>query len=527
MNNYIHIIITGAGVLAGILSCFLIFKALKSKKANEAIAVLEQLKQKLESAENQIHEKNQSLQLLEEKNKEAETQNKQLGENLIRYREQSLIIPELKENLKNASELIENLRQKNQEESFARIKSEQKLENYENLQETLKKKDMEISFLNEKISDLQSRLSDLAARFEEQKKQNQERIHDLNEAKDKMALQFESLANRILEEKTQKFTEQNKTNLNEILNPVKEQIGEFRNRIDQIHYEDSQNRSKLSEQISGLFKINQEMNKEAKNLTRALKGDNKIQGNWGEMILEKVLEQSGLRKGKEYIVQTGFRNSENRLFKPDVIVHLPDDKDIIIDSKVSLNSYNEYINALEKEDQEKTLKAHVMSVKAHITGLAEKNYENLEGIRSLDFILMFMPIDAAFMAAFQYDENLFNLAFEKRIVVVTPTTLLATLRTIENIWRYERQNQNSAQIAEKAGKIYEKLTGFLIDFEKLGKSIDTLKSTYKSASNKLTSGRGNLIKQAQGFIELGVSVKKEIPSSFSKNADFMEDEDLN
>jgi len=351
--------------------------------------------------------------------------------------------------------------------------------------------------------------------LEEQQKQNDERLKEFGEVKKRMTVEFENLANKILEDKSKRFTDQNKTNLDELLKPMHTQLGDFRKRVDQIHHEDSKSRSTLQGQIEQLNTLNQQMNKEAKNLTRALKGDNKAQGNWGEMILEKVLEQSGLRKGKEYEIQRAFRDSENSLLKPDVIVHLPEEKDIVIDSKVSLIHYNEYINNEDETEQKNALAAHVNSVRKHINDLGGKDYSSLKGLRSLDFILMFMPIDAAFMAAFQADEKLFNTAFEKKIVVVTPTTLLATLRTIENIWRYERQNENSRQIADKAGTIYDKLRGFLEDFEKIGKQLDTVHSTYDGAMNKLTRGKGNLIRQAEGFVELGVKVKKEMPKSIT------------
>ena len=358
-------------------------------------------------------------------------------------------------------------------------------------------------------------LTESKVRLEEQQKQNDERLKEFGEVKKRMTVEFENLANKILEDKSKRFTDQNKTNLDELLKPMHTQLGDFRKRVDQIHHEDSKSRSTLQGQIEQLNTLNQQMNKEAKNLTRALKGDNKAQGNWGEMILEKVLEQSGLRKGKEYEIQRAFRDSENSLLKPDVIVHLPEEKDIVIDSKVSLIHYNEYINNEDETEQKNALAAHVNSVRKHINDLGGKDYSSLKGLRSLDFILMFMPIDAAFMAAFQADEKLFNTAFEKKIVVVTPTTLLATLRTIENIWRYERQNENSRQIADKAGTIYDKLRGFLEDFEKIGKQLDTVHSTYDGAMNKLTRGKGNLIRQAEGFVELGVKVKKEMPKSIT------------
>lgn len=352
-------------------------------------------------------------------------------------------------------------------------------------------------------------------RFEEQEKQLRQRILDFENQEKRMAGEFENLANRIMEEKGRRFARQNRESLDEILKPVREQLGEFRERLDHIHSEDARDRSGLREQLKNLSDLNQQMNREARNLTRALKGDNKIQGNWGEMILERVLEKSGLRKGKEYEVQGGFYDSDNRLLKPDVIIRLPEDKDVVIDSKVSLLAYNNYV-ALEdsRERKEAALREHVQAVRSHIKSLSGKDYSSLKGLRSLDFVLMFMPIDAAFMAAFQEDEELFNEAFERKIVIVTPTTLLATLRTIENIWRYERQNENARSIAERAGKLYDKLCIFLEDFEKIGRQLNTVHSTYDSALNRLNQGRGNLIQQAETFRELGVKVKKELPDEF-------------
>jgi DNA recombination protein RmuC len=379
----------------------------------------------------------------------------------------------------------------------------------------LAKLESTITEQDEQIRTLTEQETSSRIRLEEQKKQSDERIKEFTEVKKRMTTDFENLANKILEEKSKRFTDQNKSNMDELLKPMRTQLGDFRKRVDQIHHEDSKARSTLQGHIEQLNTLNQEMNKEAKNLTRALKGDNKAQGNWGEMILEKVLEQSGLRKGKEYEIQRAFRDTENSLLKPDVIVHLPEGKDIVIDSKVSLIHYNEYINSDDAEEQKKALEAHIASVRKHINDLSAKDYSSLKGIRSLDFILLFMPIDAAFMAAFQADEKLFNTAFEKKIVVVTPTTLLATLRTIENIWRYERQNENSRQIADKAGTIYDKLRGFIEDFEKIGKQLDTVHTTYEGAMNKLTRGRGNLIRQAESFIDLGVKVKKEMPKTIT------------
>ena len=397
------------------------------------------------------------------------------------------------------------------------------IQNYKTIQE---KKDLNTA-VHEKekiIKSLSEEKTEFKIRLDEQNKNNQERLNEFNKNRKLMKIEFENLAGTILEEKSKRFSQQNIISLNDLLNPMREQLGDFRKRVDQIHNEDSKDRSTLQEQIIQLNTLNQQMNKEAKNLTRALTGDKKVQGNWGEMILEKVLEQSGLRKGVEYETQTGFRDPDNNLLKPDVIVHLPEGKDIIIDSKVSLINYNEYVNCEDEIQQQTALKAHVQSVSNHIKNLSSKDYSNLKELRSLDFILMFMPIDAAFMAAFQHDEQLFNTAFENKIIVVTSTTLLATLRTIENIWRYERQNENARKVADSAGLVYDKLRGFLEDFEKIGKQLNTVHTTYDTAMNKLTLGRGNLIRQAESFVELGVKIKKQLPKDIVERAEIKIDE---
>ena len=372
---------------------------------------------------------------------------------------------------------------------------------------------------NGELAEAHARISTLRTRLEEQEKANAERLKQLEEAKAQMSAEFENLANRILEEKSRKFTDQNKTQLGELLKPMREQMDGFRKRVDDIHAAESKERGSLREQLDRLRELNQQINQEAVNLTRALKGDKKAQGNWGELILERVLEQSGLRKGVEYETQGAFRDSEGRQRRPDVIIHLPEGKHVVVDSKVSLLAYNEYVSAQDEQTRERALSEHVGAVHKHINELAGKHYGELKGLNSLDFVLLFMPIEPAFVAAFQADEQLFGKAFEQRIIVVTPTTLLATLRTIENIWRYERQNENAREIAERAGAVYDKLRGFVEDMEKLGNQLMTVHGTYEGAMNKLTRGRGNLISQSQKFVDLGVKVKKELPKAVLEQSD--------
>jgi DNA recombination protein RmuC len=376
----------------------------------------------------------------------------------------------------------------------------------------------EIHQLQEQSAHDGQALAEAKTRLQEQHRHNEEKLKEFELAQERLKVEFENLANRILEEKGRRFDEQSRKSMDAVLNPVREQLSDFRKRIDDIHSSDTRERASLKTELQQLHTLNQQMNDEARNLTRALKGDKKAQGNWGELILEKVLEESGLRKGKEYEVQGSFRDSDGKLLRPDVIIHLPEGKDIIVDSKVSLSAYDAYIRADEELEQQQSIAQLVKDVKTHIDQLSGKQYEDLKGINSLDFVLMFMPVEPAFIAAFQQAPELFSSAFENKIVVVTPTTLLASLRTIENIWRFEHQNEHARVIADKAGTVYDKLRGFLDDFEKVGAQLETVHKTYAAARNKLVEGRGNLVRQTESFVELGVKVKKKLPQSVLDDA---------
>ena len=409
-------------------------------------------------------------------------------------------------------------------EAAKRASAEQQCSRIGELEDEVATYKNKIDSLNTDLTNLQATNAELHTRIEEQRNSANDKLELLQNAEKQLIHQFESLAGKILEEKSKTFTEQNKANLDNILNPLREQLTSFKKKVDDVYVNDSKDRATLKEAIKNLNLENQRISAEANNLARALKGDRKVQGNWGELILERVLEQSGLRKGIEYDTQAGFRDSDNRLLKPDVVIHLPDAKDIIIDSKVSLVAYESYSSAETDEVQKIALNKHTQSIRNHIKGLSEKNYADIKGLKSLDFILMFMPIDAAFLTAFHHDESLFSDAFRHNIVVVTPTTLLATLRTIENIWRYERQNENAKIIAGKAGTLYDKLRGFVDEFEKLGTQISTVQSTYDGVMNKLTRGKGNLIRQANSFTTLGVKVKKPLSKSITEQSDLEDDE---
>ena len=335
-----------------------------------------------------------------------------------------------------------------------------------------------------------------------------EQKKDIESMHEKLQIQFKNLANEILEEKTKKFTDQNKTNMSDILNPLKEKILEFEKKVEQTNKESIERNSALKEQITGLKELNIQITKEAENLTKALKGESKTQGNWGEFLLETILEKSGLTKGDQYELQVSKTSEEGRRSQPDVVVHLPEDKHIIIDSKVSLTAYEKYVRSEIELEREMEIKNHLLSIRSHIKGLNEKNYQSLYEIGSLDFVLLFMPIESAFSLAVQNDPGLFTDAYDKNIVIVSPSTLIATLRTIASIWRQENQNRNALEIARHGGQLYDKFVAFCEDLVKIGENLNTTKKNYDQAMNKLSSGKGNLVNRADKLRELGAKTTK-------------------
>ncbi|MEK6615483.1 MAG: DNA recombination protein RmuC, partial [Bacteroidota bacterium] len=336
--------------------------------------------------------------------------------------------------------------------------------------------------------------------LEEKRRTQKEEIDTLQKT---FTTEFENLANKIFEDKSKKFTEQNKTNLENILNPLKENITKFEKKVDDTYKAEASERNSLKGEIKSLVTLNKQISEEANNLAKALKGDSKKQGNWGEIILEKVLERSGLQKGVEYEMQVSFTAEDGKRVQPDVIIHLPDKKHIVIDSKVSLVAYESYVNAQTEEEQERNLQAHITSVKNHIKGLSEKNYQALEQLNTPDFVLLFMPIESSFSLAVQADNEIFNFAWEKKIVIVSPSTLLATLRTIASLWKQERQTKNALEIAEEGGKLYDKFVLFVDDLISIGKKMDEAKTNYSEAMKKLHDGTGNLVRRAEKMKTLG------------------------
>ena len=379
---------------------------------------------------------------------------------------------------------------------------------------------------NEKDS-LAIQLSKKEVDFENLWERNKEQKDEVEKLQEKFTKEFENLANKILDEKSNKFTEQNKENIKNILSPLQDKIQLFEKKVEDTHKESIDYHAALRQQILGLREMNIQMSKETINLTKALKGDSKMQGNWGELVLERVLEKSGLEKGREYEVQQAFTTEDgNRVF-PDVVINLPDGKKMIVDSKVSLTAYEKYIN--EEEDELKTgyLKEHVNSIKRHVEQLGNKNYQDLYQIESPDFVLLFIPIEPAFAMALNEDTTLYNKAFEKNIVIVTPATLLATLRTIDSMWANQKQQENAFEIARQAGALYDKFEGFVSDLIKIGKKIDESKTEYSSAMNKLIEGKGNLITSVEKLKKMGAKAKKSLPESIINRANKEENEQLN
>lgn len=384
------------------------------------------------------------------------------------------------------------------------------------LQTELKAEREKAEKLTSENSSLKSDYTNLQTKLSEQK----EEIEKLQE---KFTKEFENLANKIFEEKGNKFTEQNKEKLGEILNPLREKISEFERKVEETSKESIKGNASLREQLQMLKEMNQKITQEATNLTNALKGQSKTQGNWGEFILESILEKSGLVKGREYVVQESITAESGKRFQPDVIINLPENKSIIIDSKVSLVGYEKFISSDDEREKQLALREHINSIRSHIKNLSGKNYQNLYQIESLDFVLMFMPIEPAFAYAVQNDASLFTDAFERNIVIVSPSTLLATLRTIASIWRQENQNRNAMEIAKQSGDMLDKFTAFVDDLLSVGKGLMSAKDNYDKAMNKLVDGRGNLVNRAEKIKQLGAKASKTLPPSILNRADLDDD----
>jgi DNA recombination protein RmuC len=393
------------------------------------------------------------------------------------------------------------------------------------------------SLLELQIANLKTELSEWQSKFEKASRELSSSENEvknltlkLNEQKaellviqTQMQKDFAILADKILDEKSQKFIEKNDQQLKGILDPLKERLKQYEDRVDVTHRETERERSAMKEQLKMLTDMNAKMSQEALNLTRALKGDTKTQGNWGELILEKILEKSGLEKGREYDVQQNFTAENGQRSMPDVIIRLPDGKNLIIDSKVSLVAYEKYMSSDNEAEREVILKEHVLSLRGHVKNLSSKSYHQLYNINSPDFVLLFVPIESAFALAVSANNDLYNEAFDKNIIIVSTSTLLATLRTIANVWKQEYQSQNAMEIARQGADLYEKFVAFTDDLIKVGKKMDESKEQYSEAMKKLSAGRGNLINRAENMKKLGLKVDKQITQSLIERSEKQND----
>lgn len=466
--NYLTIIVAFIAILAGLL---IILQFSRQKYENqlknlqdEAMLKLKALNEKIElnhsAYENQINTLNTSNRKLEEEKKI------------------------IKESLEDKLRLVEK----------------HSKENGENVVKTYELK------INNLVEIQEAKEKSLLKEFEIKEANFNEKISLLEESKKQMKIEFENLANKLFDENQKKSN----VNLTQVLTSFKDQLESFGKRVNDIYNEETKQRTSLLTEIKNLKELNNQIATDAINLTKALKGQNKIQGDWGEMILSSILEQTGLKEGREYTVQGSFNDENGRKLRPDIIVHLPNKKDIIIDSKVSLNSYLQYCKTDEKDLKDNAAKELVKSIIAHIKNLSSKKYENIDSVRTLDFVLMFVPIEGAFLLATSTDETLFKTAFENDIMLVSPSTLYVTLRTIENVWRNEYQNENAQLISKKAADLYDKFAGFVADIEDIGLNISRTQKSYDNAMIKLTTGKGNLLKRTEEFLELGVKPKKQI-----------------
>ncbi|MCB0517073.1 MAG: DNA recombination protein RmuC [Chitinophagales bacterium] len=385
-------------------------------------------------------------------------------------------------------------------------------EKYKLLQNDATQKYEQLQQQQTRVEQLQQQNSRLDAELGQIQRAYTEQKNNADQLYEQFSLSFERVANQLLEDKSQKFTQLNREQMGHLLQPLAERIKHFEEKILQTNLDETRRHASLLEQIKQLSDLNKQMSTEAQNLSAALKGDSRVQGNWGEMILESILEKSGLVNNREYTIQSNFTNENAQRQRPDVIIHLPENRHLIIDAKVSLTAYERSTNHSNPADAAADIKAHVASLHQHITRLAAKQYQQIYQLQSLDFILLFVPIEAAFSVAVQHDPNLFNKAFEQNIVIVSPTTLLATMRTIANIWRQEQLTQNAIEIARKGGELYDKMAAFVEDMEKIGKQLDTTQNTYQTAMRKLSMGKGNILRKAETLRLLGARNSKKIPN---------------
>lgn len=380
----------------------------------------------------------------------------------------------------------------------------------------------ELDRLRQLAGELQAKVSGLETQLRQERLHHGEKLAMLTEAKTQLSHEFKALATQILDENSRKMAEQNRDTLDNVLQPLRHQLSDFRQKVEETYEKESQQRFSLAHEIQRLQSLNERISEDAVNLTNALKGQTKLQGAWGEVILERVLERSGLERGREYEIQVSLKDQQGQRLQPDVILYLPENRHVVIDSKVSLTAYAAYYGAEDEEQGRQFLRQHVQSVRNHIRGLSRKQYQDLTGLSSLDFVLLFIPVEGAFSAAVQAEAELFNEAFEQNIVLVSPSTLLATLRTIHNIWRYEYQSRNAQEIARQAGNLYDKFVNFVGDLQEIGQRLGGAQQAWDKAYNKLVDGKGNLVRRVESLKALGARASKSLDDSLLERAEMDE-----
>ena len=386
------------------------------------------------------------------------------------------------------------------------------------LQARVAEREKELAELNQINLKQLSHISELETTLDKERQSAEEKLALLEDAKQKLANEFKLLANQIFEEKGKTFSEQNRSSIDEILKPVREQLGEFRKRVDEVHLNDAKDRASLKEHLAQLEKLNRQMSEDAVGLTQALKGESKAQGNWGEMILERILETSGLQEGRDFVREQTFTDEEGRRLRPDVVVYMPGDKQVIIDAKVSLTDYERAVSAGTDLARQTAIAAHLRSLKEHIKTLASKRYDHLPGVNVPDYVLMFVPIEGAYLMAIEADQSIFELAFEQRVAVVTPSTLYATLKLVEQLWRYERQSDDVLKLIDRAGKLHDKMAGFVESFMEIGERLGQAQQAYDTSLNRMSTGSGNVLNQIDTLGKLAGKTKKELPRHLVEDA---------
>jgi DNA recombination protein RmuC len=410
-------------------------------------------------------------------------------------------------------ELDNNYNQLNTDKIVLEQKLEEFTRNINEYKSDIEKERTNNIELSKNISVKETELLNINEKLENQKK-------ELEDIQSKFAIEFKNLANEIFEEKSKRFTDQNKTNITEILKPLNEKIKDFEKRVEETYDKESKERFSLQNEIKRLFELNQQLSSDANNLTKALKGESKTQGNWGEVILENILERSGLAKDREYFVQNSYTDEKGKRLQPDVIVTYPGERNVIIDSKVSLTAYERFVSTDDETQKESAFKEHQLSIKNHINELSLKNYQDIYQLNSLDFVMMFLPIEPAYLLAIEKDPELWNYAYEKRVLMISPTNLIAALKMIASLWRQEYQNRNAMEIAQKGGDLYDKFVSLLEDLTEVGKKLESTQTSYKASMNKLVEGKGNLVKRVEDIRKLGVKTKKNIsPNILDRSAD--------